>query len=258
MSKPTEAARALVGEYCSARGQDTPENQATSFLRRINFYWQNATWRSDDLVDTAARILELATFDVDDLAENHLGVRVSIERLEMYDKRAGAQVFGVAYPCDREIVICERAERYQPLYRTCVGHEIGHLILHTNARTVAGPHYAPESNRRPPEEREADEFMVALLAPGSVLKLATAFAAMESGLHFDEVWWHANSARGCYQWKNNILPCLIDRLCLSRLLLLIQMRRLGILTDSTVEYHKTYKLPNRWRPSRGAAEAEGR
>jgi hypothetical protein len=247
MDSPTDAANRILEDYFSERGEVCPEEQADSFIPRITMYRQSGVWRSDDLVDTAVKILDESAFDVDDLAENHLGLTISIEPLEDFDTVAGSQVFGVAYPDQREIVICERAEKYLPLYRTCVAHELGHVFLHGHRQSKGALHYSPGSPKRPPEEHEADEFMTALLAPRPVLELAVSLAAHQSGLHLAEVWHYANSGRGWDQWRYCIFPRLIDRLCLSRLLLSIQMRKLGVFTQETVEYHKTYALPNRWR-----------
>ena len=251
---PTLTARKLASEYFARRAQPTPEDQAVSFLHRIHVL-RDGAWRSVDLVDTAVKILADATFDVDDLTEIHLHIRLTIESLSEYDRFAGSPVFGVAFPRQREIAICDRALQYLPLYRTCVAHELGHLMLHADQGRPRVLNYSPGSTRRPPEEREADEFMASLLAPPSVLKLATALAATQSGLHIGEVWNWADTSRGRFQWRHYIFPRLIDRLCLSRLLLSIQMSRLRVFSDATVEYHKTYALPNRWRSNTVAVPA---
>ena len=247
MSKAVDTARQVAACYFAQRGENPAEDRARSFLSRITLR-TNGAWRSDTLVETAVEIINSATINVDQLVENDLHIKLGIEPLHEYDRLAGSPVFGLAFPRKREIIICERAERYAPLYRTSVAHELGHVLLHgTAARSRLS--YAPSSRNRPPEEYEADEFMIALLAPANVLRLGTALAAHERGLHIWEVCHRANSSRGRWQWREKILPCLIDRMCLSRLLLSIQMRQLGVFTDATVEYHRSYALPNRWRTS---------
>jgi Zn-dependent peptidase ImmA (M78 family) len=246
MSKATATAAKVISKYFALRGCLSPEEQAASFLKRVTLT-PSGRWRSDDLADTAAAILEASAFDVDDLAENFLHLDLSIEPLNDYDSKAGAQVFGLANPREREIVICERAERYLPLYRTSVAHETGHILLHGGLAQAGSFAYSPDSKRRPSEESEADEFMVALLAPRSVVLLGVSLATHQAGLHIGDVLRRAISTWGLYQWRHWIFPCLVDRLCLSRELLSIQMRRYGIFDDATVSFHRTYAMPNRWR-----------
>jgi hypothetical protein len=246
-TQPTIAARQVANEYFQSRGIERPESQANRFLRRITFYSRTGQWRSDTLIETALGIIKAQAFDVDDLAENHLHIALNIESLRDYDKIAGSPVFGVAFASAKEIVICERAEGYLPLYRTCVVHEIAHVLLHGGADKTSGMNYSPGALKRPLEEREADEFMIAFLAPPSVIKIAVGLAAHRSSIDINEVWHRANSTRGRFQWKTDILPRLIDMLCLSRLLLAIQMVKLGVFSAETAEYHKSYALPTRWR-----------
>lgn len=246
MTTPHRAAASILRGYFAERGEEPPNIQAGEFLPRITMS-RRGIWRSTDLVDTACRILNAATFDVDDLAENHLGVGLFIEPLHEYDALAGAPVFGLADTDAGEMKICERAERYLPLYRTTVAHELGHLVLHgpgLQNRTLA---YSPRSKIRPPEEHEADEFMVALLAPDNVLTLGVALAAHQCDLHLADVLRRANTVWGCDRWRDAIFPALIDRMCLSREFLSVQMRKWGFFSQETVQYHKTYRLPNRWR-----------
>jgi hypothetical protein len=174
---PTAAAEVTLKDYFAHRGESAPDAQARELVRRIRLF-SSGGWRSDTLVDTACQLLAAATFDVDDLVENYLGVGLSIEPLYEYDARTGSPVFGLADPPQWEMVICERALRYLPLYRTCVAHELGHLLLHTSSgRRQRQLAFSPAARNRPPEEREADEFMAALLAPRHVLSLSVALAA---------------------------------------------------------------------------------
>lgn len=246
MTRAKHTATSIVRGYFSKRGEPPPDQQAREFIRRITLT-SSGFWRSDDLVDTAAHILELATIDVDDLVENYLRFHLSIEPLHAYDKKAGAPVFGLADPTQGEMVICERAELYQPLYRTCVAHELGHLMLHGAGEHWQRLAYSPTSRMRPPEEREADEFMVALLAPPNVMRLGLAFAANQCGLHIGDVFNRANSSWGRFVWRNSIFPSVIDRMCLSREFIAVRMSQWGFFSAGTSDYHKTYRLPNRWR-----------
>ena len=246
MTRSHRAAASILRSYFSERGEEPPNAQAGEFLRRITMS-RYGVWRSIELVDTACRILDAATFDVDDLAENHLGAGLFIEPLHEYDALAGAPVFGLADTDAGEMTICERAERYLPLYRTTVAHELGHLVLHGGGLHNRALAYSPRSKIRPPEEHEADEFMVALLAPDNVLTLGVALAAHQRHLHVGDVLGRANTVWGRDRWRHAIFPSLIDRMCLSREFLAVQMRKWGFFSHETVEFHKTYRLPNRWR-----------
>lgn len=244
---PNIAAELTLKDYFAHRNEAAPDVQARELIRRIRLF-SNGRWGSDTLVDTACRVLETATFDVDDLVENHLGIGLSIEPLEEFDSRTGSAVFGLADPPQWEMVICERALRYLPLYRTCVAHELGHLLLHSSAgRRERQLAFSPGAPNRPPEEREADEFMAALLAPRHVLFLGVALAAEQSDLHVSDVFRRADTTWGLDVWRHSILPCMIDRLCLSREFIAVQMSKWRVFSSETVEYHKTYRLPNRWR-----------
>jgi hypothetical protein len=246
MTKASNEAARIAGFYFARRGEATPQVQAESFLSRI-LISSDGRWRSQDLVDTGSRILAAAIIDVDDLVENHLGISLFVESLGSYDFIAGAPVFGLADPQRYVIKICERAERYQPLYRATVAHELGHIALHGPGLHNRVLTYAPQSKIRPPEEREADQFMIALIAPPSILKLAIALAAHQSELHVADVFRRANATWGRDRWRHAIFPRLIDRMCLSRELLAVQMSKWGFLEQSTLDYHKSYPLPNRWR-----------
>ncbi len=52
----------------------------------------------------------------------------------------------------------------------------------------------------------------------------------------------------CETKQHYMFKPLIEGLCVSREMLAIRLRDLGILDAATVEYHKTYALPNKWRP----------
>lgn len=246
MINPTVLARRVATQYFAARGEETPEARAERLLNRVTVNADHR-WTYQVAVDAAYDILVSAAFDIDDLAENHLRVGLSIGSLRSYDERAGASVFGLAYPKLREITICERAEAYLPLYRATVAHELGHILMeHRNARTRQLA-YAPAANRRPGEERIADEFMCSLLLPGSVLTLAIAVASQQYGLSLRETMAMADSKRGRWQWRYRLFRPLVERLCVSRQMLTIAMRRLGCFTEDTAKYHLTYHLPNKWR-----------
>ena len=249
MTRATEAACKMMREYFGSRGEPSPQDAAEALLDRLRV---GAKPQFTDRQYSLARpIMKNAYFDVDDLAENHLGVSLIIERLDHLDVEAGAKVFGFARPIAREITICERATTYEPLYRTTVMHELGHVALHV-PDAKCSLNYAPSSSRRPAFEREADRFMVAAVLPDSVLDLAVAVCAYFHGTDVVSALRVANDTRGRWQWRTWFLPMLINHLCVSRQLVLINLQRRGFFTRETVAHHLSYRLETRWhRPGAG-------
>lgn len=256
MTRACSLAQDISKRYFAQRCEETPELRASRLLRRNLplIDRQTGCWPGEAAIFAAYDILDAAAFSIDDLAENFLGVTLTIEPLTRLDHEAGAQVFGLAYPSLNEITICERAENYLPLFRTTVAHELGHIVLHNTTQSrVLQYNYSPASIRRPRHEAEADEFMEALLLPNSVLFLAIAVIAQESGLLLSEVIHCANTTRGRWQWKRELFRPLVERLCLSREMLVVQLRKLGVFEDDTVAFHRQYRLPNKWLTSRSQA-----
>lgn len=241
MTRPREAARRLMRDYYRSRGEQSPEDAAEAFRQCV----RADAMLTDRQVDIAAAIVKKARFDVDDLAENHLGVRLNIERLDYLDIQAGAKVFGFARPNTREITICERTTSYEPLYRTTVMHELGHLALHSR-NSERCMNYAPRSSRRPAIEREADQFMVNTVLPEAVLDVAVALIAHFRRTDILAAYRIANQEKGRWQWREWFLPALINHLCVSRNLILIMLERRGLFTPETAAFHRTYRLETQW------------
>lgn len=244
MLPPQLAAEAVLDSYYSKRGEESPRLEAARLVNRVRFQGNKMTGFDD--VDLAEDILIRSSFDVDDLAEFHLGIDLRVEHLDDLDQLAGAKVFGVAEPRRRRICICERATRYPPLYRTTVMHEVGHVELHTR-RCARLLNYAPFAQRRPPEEREADTFMHAALLPEDILLLAIPWVAKRHDLDAKEAILWADTPRGRYQWHEYYFPEIISRLCVSRHLICIKLRQMGVFRQRTVQYHLSRPArPNKW------------
>lgn len=124
-------------------------------------------------------------------------------------------------------------------------HEIAHILLHAGARkrVVA---YSPQSKTRPPEEREADQFMQEALLPQAVLLVSIARLADIWGIDIKEALAGANSERGRWQWKNRFFLPLVNNLVVSRHMLCLKLKSMGYFSETTVRYHLSYPLPNRW------------
>lgn len=242
---PAKAANRLLGEYFRVRGRFSPEEEARRALREITHRRGRCVAARD--IDRADEVLRHACFDVDDVAENFLRVELRIESLARFDSTAGAPVFGFARPQRWQITICERAERYMPLYRTTVMHELGHLLLHGNRND--SPSYSPRSPVRPAYEIEADEFMLRAILPRSVLSLAMFRSAAWHDLSIVEAIRGANTERGRWQYRQYYLPELVSQLCVSRELLCNTLTDLHLFTAETRQYHLSYAMPNRWKAS---------
>lgn len=244
MLPPQVAAEAVIDSYYFGRREESPRLEAARLVNRVRFQGKKMTGFDD--VDLAEDVLIRSSFDVDDLAEFHLGIDLRVEHLDDLDQLAGAKVFGVAEPRRRRICICERATRYKPLYRTTVMHEVGHVELHTR-RCARLLNYAPFARRRPPEEWEADTFMHSALLPADILLLAIVWIAKRHDLNALEAIQSANSPRGRFQWQKYYFPAIVSRLCVSVHMTSIKLRQMGIFTRDTVEYHLSQRArPNRW------------
>ncbi len=242
MSVAQDAAGRLLTEYCRSQGRETPAVEAARLLSRIRVC--KARWANRDTASSALRLLGNAAIDVDDLAENHLGVTLSVECLERFDRYSGAPVYGVARPNSRHVTVCTRALKYEPLYRATIAHELGHTVLH---QRDSGLHaYSPQSPHRPSIESEADEFMTAILLPDPVFHLSLAFVAHFHRIDIREIGSRADSNRGREQWRRYLLPFCVNSLCVSRHLVCVWALKRGFVNRETLAYHLTYAMPNRW------------
>ena len=237
----------LLAAYFRSRGEAAPSVDARWLLKV--FAETGFRWRDEEVRAFALDVLRRGNFDVCDLTENFLGIDLYVGDLRTLDEQAGAPVFGLAQPESRTIEICQRAESYEPLFRSTVMHEVAHVLKHrrTAARTLC---YSPAAKRRPSVEREADQFMAEALLPKPLLFLAVVCLAEQSGLDAGEAFRCANGVRGRVQWKNYYFRFLIDTLCVSRELIGLRLLHLGYITPATFEYHRSYALTTRWRDAR--------
>jgi len=125
-------------------------------------------------------------------------------------------------------------------------HEVAHVVLHDRPAARAR-HYAPGAAHRPREEREADGFMARSLLPEPILYLAVVLAERYFDVANGAAFANANTIRGRYHWRHYYFPFFVNHLCLSRELVAVRMAQRGTFTQGTFEYHRTYRLPNRWR-----------
>jgi len=236
-------------DYSRSRGREPAFSRADLYVRHlVSLYLANRQRAlTDPQIVAVEDILREATVDVDELAEIDLKIHLSIEKLTAFDGLAGAKVLGYAVPASRRITICERAERYLPLYRATVLHEVAHVLLHAQ-RFYRGAAYSPDSPRRPAYEREADAFMHTAILPEAVLFLAVILLSSLHGLEFGQLVSRdfARSVKGRWQWQRLILPGIVSRLCVSTELVAIKLKTLRVFDQDTVDFHKKHSLPNRW------------
>lgn len=236
-------AQQVMRSYYRYLGRESPEVEAEDLLENIRA--QGGVWVSPNASSCARRVISDSVFDVDDLAENHLRIRLRIEPLQERDSPELGVVLGITHPRRREILVCERALSYEPLYRTTVMHEVAHIVLHGPSSTQRAA-YAPFAHQRPPREQEADRFMASALLPTSVLFLAIAWVANSRQIRLNDIFLCANIPWGRHLWRSKILRPLIDLLCVSRHFICVAMSRLNVFTEDTVAFHRTYALPNKW------------
>jgi len=234
----------LLHDYFKSHHETSPSDDALLLLK--GFIEGGLRWRDDKVVDFAKSVMTRANFDVCDLAENFLGIDVYITDLSSYDERADAPVFGIARPASQTIEICQRAEKYEPLFRSTVMHEVAHIVKHSRGRKGA-MHYAPAAKHRPQEEMEADRFMADALLPLPILFLSVFALAQQMALNPIEAFACADSSRGQFQWKNFYFTPLINQLCVSRELIAISLRHYRFISERTLEYHRSYSLSTKWR-----------
>ncbi len=245
MAKPWKVAGRVMADYFGAKSELWVAFEASRMLRAIVVGRDNR-WVCNEWDTEAGRVLQRAFFDVDDLVENHLGIRVDFESLEYLDEGVGSPVYGCAYPKDRQMIICTRTLAYPPLYRATVIHEIGHILLHGQSANRCLL-YAPDLPRSTPEEREANQFMHVALLPTSVLHLGIAYICHVWGMDLRLPIASANIARGRYLWKKRLFAPLIRTLGVSREMIAIKMAQQGFFSQDTLAYHKTYALASPWR-----------
>lgn len=238
-----KAASELMAGYYEARGKGWPAIRADKALRRIPFAEDLPS--GQELETEARAVLDDAVFDVDDLAKNHLGIRLDVECLRRLDVIVGGPVYGHAVPEENRICACERTLQYMPLYRTTVMHEVGHVLLHKGAanRTML---YVPSNPDRNRYEREANQFMKVAILPKSIFSLAIAYVCAALSIDREEAVKRANTTKGRYLWQKQLMRPLVNCLCVSREMLGIELLKRKIFSPDTREYHLGYALPTAW------------
>jgi hypothetical protein len=244
MPEPWRVAEKTMAGYFARRDERWPATEAADLLRQIRV-GRDHHWIDSQLVDLAGAIVVRAFFPVDDLIESHLKIAISYESLAYLDKSQGTPVYGCAYPQTREIVICERTLRYEPLFRTTAAHELGHVLMHTEVQQRCLL-YTPQRPASTPEEREANAFMKAIILPDAVLELAIRYVCGIWGIDTRLAFEATNCARGRWIWRKRLFTSLINALCVSREMISITMKRRGFFSDDTAAYHKTYALDTKW------------
>jgi len=104
---------------------------------------------------------------VEDWIEGPLGIQFGFSDLS----HLGDDVLGAAFVTEREIQIDERVLDHEGRFRFTCAHELGHLMLHKNVRSVFQESRGLElfdSNDR--YERQADRFAAAFLMPVPLLE----------------------------------------------------------------------------------------
>ena len=84
MLPPQLAAEAVLDSYYSKRCEESPRLEAARHVNRVRFQGNKMTGFDD--VDLAEDILIRSSFDVDDLAEFHLGIDLRVEHLDDLDQ----------------------------------------------------------------------------------------------------------------------------------------------------------------------------
>ena len=234
----------IMKGFYNSRRQEWPALAAQRLMPMIRV--RGSRWVSAEDETEAAGILNRALFDVDELAEDYLGIRISRPLLKRYDDESG-KLLGYSLTETPEIAACRRTLAYRPLYRTTIMHEVGHQMLHIPCviDPVAGP---PAAHIVASREREAYDFMRVTLLPKPILKLAIAYIAHVQAIPLDKVLVEANTNPGHSLWRRHIFRPVINKLCVSRAFVAVAMRKsLGVFTESTVRYHRKYALDNHWR-----------
>lgn len=234
MNRAAAVASERLAEYFYLRHAKNPIDEAEGLLRQID---ARRSWHTPShLASQAWHLLQHIRIDVDDFIENYLKVTLRIEQLHSLDERVGAEVLGCADVRHRTIRICERTLKYEPLYRATAMHEVGHILLHGIAEDTVHA-YAPDAADRPPQEREADDFMVASVLPWEAVQLSVAATALEWNLNLSAAFPCANTAHGRYQWHVKYLPELQVRMGVSKHLAALRLRRRGVISEETLSYH---------------------
>lgn len=244
MKKARALAQHMRQQYYAARGVELPEKAARRLRRRIHVR-TDGTWRSKPLLDRTLEVLNSANFAVEDVLAL-CGVRIDYDDLRYLDRSEATPVLGCAWPDCRAIQVCYRAVDYEPLFRSTVWHELGHVLMH-GKRSERCLLYKPDEQPRSIEEREANAFMHAAMLPGPLIGLGVAYVCHWYRVHPTLAFHSANTLRGRWLWRHCIFRFLIDKLCVSREMLVLHMRNCHAFNRETARYHLSYRLRNRWQ-----------
>lgn len=207
MKSPNVLALDIRRSYFKQNHQDVPEDVAVQILTKALVDRRTHKWTSDNLANRAYQVIKEAAFDIDDLAENHLGLTMSVQTLDYMDCINNTSVYGVAYPDSDEFIVCERALEFKPLFRSTVAHEVAHCCLH-KSHAYRSLMFTPNIKNPGVEEIEANEFMTSLLLPSSLLKLAITYCCHFWRQDIKLVVGCANLECGRWVWKKKIFPFL--------------------------------------------------
>ena len=245
---PWKAAVQVMEGYYRDRGEAWPGYRAGELLELI--WIKGNRWVVEKHEEMAHEILKTATFDVDDLVEK-MGIGLRVESLEHLDHAVGGVILGRACLDAREAIVSPRAQAYAPLYRTTVMHEVGHIILHDHsAQRCLRFNQADLGCSKDRKEREANQFMQVAILPKPVLILGLALVCSLYGISVAEALLVANTQKGRWLWRRRIFLPLINTLCVSRHMMAIKLRNMGVFSKDTANYHLTYGLGTHWNASR--------
>lgn len=245
MSRARRSATEHLNKYFRSIGYQSPTRDAYILMKRIGVDSSTHAWQNPQFYMDADELIRRSTIDTDDFVENYLGATLWVEDLRSLSNQLGCRIYGFSKPKSRVIVICETTFRYEPLRRATIFHEAGHLCLHRDIKRES-LNYAPRKHARPTEEREADEFMMSCMLPLSIFHLATARVCAFHKIDLTLAHQAACSRRGRWIWRYRLLPEMVDRLCVSREMLVRTLYRLRFIDFDTLQYHLSYRMPNKW------------
>lgn len=147
---------------------------------------------------------------VDQWIEHPLGFGFGVTDLS----HLGPDVLGAAYVEDREIVIDPKVLTHEGRFRFTCAHELGHMILHRNVRSVfqeSADLTAFESVDR--YERQADRFAAAFLMPIPLLERELLQVADENGLNRADavITLMKPTLESEWLWRKRLLPRMTKR-----------------------------------------------
>lgn len=240
MNRAAQTARDKLTDYYQRKHGENLLANASCLIRQID---ARRSWNSpSQLAAGAWRLLSQIRIDVDDFVEYYVKATLRIEPLESLDALAGGPVLGCADTRHRIIRICVRTLVYEPIFRATAMHEAGHILLH-QATGESLHAFAPTLANRSPQEREADDFMVASVLPWEAVQLSVATSALTRGLEPADAFRGIDTPHGRNQWHKIYLPELQARMGVSKHLAALRLRKRGVMSESTLQYHLSQGSP---------------